>query len=120
MPYAAVGLLYCGIDTTQPGTYIVTFTVVHDNNATVSVQRTVVVQSLCRPGEVACSDGTCGERGVLLAGGMEGAGCLRLPHQGGVIIVSSHSASAVTLPSLGCHDADMCSPTQHTNARRSD
>ena len=63
MPYVGVGLLYCGIDTTQPGTYTVTFSVVYDKNASVSVQRTVVVQALCSSGEQACSDGTCGEWG---------------------------------------------------------
>ena len=65
MPYASVGLLYCGIDTTQPGTYTVKFTVANDYGISVSVQRTVVVQPSCSSGEQACSDGTCGEWGPL-------------------------------------------------------
>ena len=72
-----MGLLYCGIDTTQPGTYTVTFTVIHGHNATVAVQRTLVVQPSCSPGLQACSDGKCGEWlggmrrcGERLGGGM--------------------------------------------------
>ena len=110
MPYASVGLLYCGIDTTQPGTYTVKFTVANDYGISVSVQRTVVVQPSCSSGEQACSDGTCGEWGPLgarsvcvcgtswpvvtgcavsgggwmLGAGRDGAGCVRhLLHQRG-------------------------------------
>ena len=73
-PYASVGLLYCGIDTTQPGTYTITFSASNDNSASVSVQRTVVVLPSCNSGEQACNDGTCGEWG-------EYGGGTYTPHQ---------------------------------------
>ena len=106
MPYAAVGLLYCGIDTTQPGTYTVTFTVVHGNNATVSVQRTVVVQPLCSPGEVACSDGACGEWGVLLAGGKKVGSRLSVAaSSGGVIYIGAQPCLRHIGAQSGCFPA---------------
>lgn len=60
-PFSSVGLLYCRIDTTKPGTYVVTFSVANENSGLVMVQRTVIVQPSCNPGEQACVDGTCGE-----------------------------------------------------------
>ena len=73
-PYSSAGLQYCGIDTTKPGTYTVTFTAANDNSASVSVRRTVVVQPTCSSGEQACSDGSCGEGGMLL-GDERGRAC---------------------------------------------
>ena len=59
--YSSVGLQYCGIDTTKPGTYTITFSVANDNSGATSVQRTLVVKPSCDAGEEACSDGTCGK-----------------------------------------------------------
>jgi len=61
LPYALVGLLYCGIDAGRAGTYAVDFTVANKASARVTVQRTVIVQPSCEDGEQRCNDGTCGE-----------------------------------------------------------
>ena len=63
LPYKSVGLQYCGIDSTKPGTYTVVFSVSNDNSARVTVPRTVVVVPSCDSGEQACSDRTCGAPG---------------------------------------------------------
>ena len=59
--YQSVGLLYCALDTSTAGTYTVIFTASSRNSGRAAVQRTVVVQPSCSPGEKLCSDGTCGE-----------------------------------------------------------
>ena len=69
LPYVSVGLQYCGIDTTKPGTYTVTFSASNDNSASAIVQRTVFVKPACDSGEQACSDGTCGKIAIVACGG---------------------------------------------------
>ena len=114
--YASVGLLYCGIDTTQPGTYTVTFTASNDNSASVSVQRTVVVLPSCNAGEQACSDGTCGA-GEDMQGGRRGLGIhVRRQHQSmvtGAVFLPSLPRPCVTL--LGHTAAEMCGPSPQTH-----
>jgi hypothetical protein len=61
LPYALVGLLYCGIEADRAGAYVIDFTVANKASARVTVQRTVVVQPSCEIGELRCNDGTCGE-----------------------------------------------------------
>ena len=56
--YDAVGVLYCGIDTAVPGTYLVTY-VVTAAGQTVSAQRTVIVDQDCQAGTRLCDDGSC-------------------------------------------------------------
>ena len=65
LPYVSIGLQYCGIDTTKPGTYTVTFSASNDNSATAKVQRTVIVKPACDSGEQACDDGSCGKNEVV-------------------------------------------------------
>lgn len=57
--YMAVGVLYCGVDTSKPGTYSVTYSV-RDGTGPVSyAKRTVVIEAPCSGGEFACDDGSC-------------------------------------------------------------
>lgn len=56
--YDAVGVLYCGINTAVPGTYLVTYSVTAAGQ-TVSAQRTVIVDQDCQAGTRLCDDGTC-------------------------------------------------------------
>lgn len=58
-PYASVGLLYCNIDTSKPGSYSIVFSVSNDASPWVSVTRTVLVVKSCYEGEEQCSDGSC-------------------------------------------------------------
>ncbi|KAJ9523171.1 hypothetical protein QJQ45_024097, partial [Haematococcus lacustris] len=65
LPYQQVGLLYCGLDTWQPGQYALTFTVAQpgalygQSGFQAAATRTLVVAALCEPGEVACGGGSC-------------------------------------------------------------
>ena len=71
-PYAVVGLKYCGIDTTVPGTYTVTFTLQHAIQPLLSVSRQVVVQAACLAGEDECN-GKCVEAGQVCGGSSSNA-----------------------------------------------
>ncbi len=59
--YAAVGLLYCSINSAVAGSYVVTYLVNGDSGVSVSVTttRTVMVLSVCLAGQQQCPDGTC-------------------------------------------------------------
>ncbi len=58
--YDAVGVQYCGINTTLPGQYVVTYSV-SSVSTTVYAYTTVVVVDECLPGSLACADGQCYE-----------------------------------------------------------
>jgi hypothetical protein len=66
--YEAVGVLYCGISSSLPGTYKVIYSVTSSNGVVVTATRTVVVFPVCESGTQLCSDGTCaaGKDWVLL------------------------------------------------------
>ena len=91
-PYSSVGLQYCGIDTTKPGTYTITFTAANDYSASASIQRTVVVLPSCSSGEQACSDGTCGE------GGHYGPGRIAYNHNVSILFTPLPTLHAASLP----------------------
>ncbi len=57
--YAAVGLLYCGINTAVPGSYLITYLVNSGSGNSVTASRTVTVLSVCESGQQQCSDGSC-------------------------------------------------------------
>ncbi len=73
LTYQQVGLLYCGIDTTVPGTYTITYTAQVSFNGNTgplaTATRTVVVLSVCSTGEQLCSDGLCSEGGSCVRTG---------------------------------------------------
>ncbi|KAJ9507832.1 hypothetical protein QJQ45_019262 [Haematococcus lacustris] len=89
LPYQQVGLLYCGLDTAQPGRYPLTFTAgaASQQGPAAAVTRTLVVEQLCEPGESLCSDGLCSA---------DGGSCLRA----GSATVQQSSAASNTPPSL--------------------
>ncbi len=59
--YAAVGLIYCGINTAIPGSYLITYIVNSGGGSSAMTNRTVTVLSACEAGQRQCSDGTCQE-----------------------------------------------------------
>ncbi|KAG1675986.1 hypothetical protein FOA52_014230 [Chlamydomonas sp. UWO 241] len=64
LSYAAVGLLYCGINVNVPGSYKVTYTVQAGSGPVATGTRTVIVEDDCLPGEALCTTGTCSSDGV--------------------------------------------------------
>lgn len=51
-PFSVVGLRYCGVNISQPATYVITFSVSHAGGPEAFAQRTVVVEADCPSGEV--------------------------------------------------------------------
>ncbi|GAX82866.1 hypothetical protein CEUSTIGMA_g10292.t1, partial [Chlamydomonas eustigma] len=65
LPTITVG---CGINTSLPGIYSINFTVVNSQKLVATAVRTLVVQALCRPGEVLCQEmKTCSVNGVCVS-----------------------------------------------------
>ncbi|KAG2452521.1 hypothetical protein HYH02_002759 [Chlamydomonas schloesseri] len=58
LPYSVVGLQYCGIDTTTPGTYTVTYHLSWPSVGTLVIKRQLLVVERC-VGETLCPDGFC-------------------------------------------------------------
>ena len=76
--FKTVGLQYCGIDTSQPGTYTITYTLTY-NSQSLSVSRQLVVQDICQAGEALCkgqciaSDELCDTASTSSGSGSNGA-----------------------------------------------
>ncbi|KAG1675992.1 hypothetical protein FOA52_014236 [Chlamydomonas sp. UWO 241] len=64
MPYAAVGLMYCGINVNVPGVYKVKYTVQAGRGPLAIGIRTVIVEAECPAGEAMCTTGTCSSDGM--------------------------------------------------------
>ncbi|KAJ9522781.1 hypothetical protein QJQ45_019807, partial [Haematococcus lacustris] len=113
LPYQQVGLLYCGLDTWQPGQYALTFTVARpgalygQSGLQAAATRTLVVAALCEPGEVACGDGNCSAQDGTcpLANSMQDSG---LP----ISYAATNTPPALTFrPGNGAkHNAELSSP----------
>lgn len=52
LPFASVGLKYCGINMGQPARYNVLFSVRHDGGPAATAMRQVVLEATCDSGEV--------------------------------------------------------------------
>ncbi|KAJ9522297.1 hypothetical protein QJQ45_008126 [Haematococcus lacustris] len=113
LPYQQVGLLYCGLDTWQPGQYALTFTVARpgalygQSGLQAAATRTLVVAALCESGEVACGDGSCSAQDGTcpLANSMQDSG---LP----ISYAATNTPPALTFrPGNGAkHNAELSSP----------
>lgn len=97
--FLSIGIAYCDLNTSRPGTYKVTFSAESSGGgARVFVSRIVTVLPSCAPGEPQCSDGTCGRDGMCLT--TDVAGFLHHPLSGqptGEVVADPYINSASSL-----------------------